>query len=416
MRIARQDEPVAAHEFRNDDPGYATWLATHRTGYVLNIAASHSPTEAKVHHAPCSHIAPRRGKSATGSYTKVCAVEVAELEQWAAEHTLPLPPPCGSCYRAQPARPAAAVRRHAKAPLPEGRARTEGPTTQCRAVQAWADDYLRYGAARPPWQHDLRNDLRTLLRKLKPSAGQILHATFVGDRPDDSDVENLLLYNIDAFKTAGANGIRFEQGTEVPPASDGADYPFYYRYELQPASAGFKRWHAVRELASFDWVELGAFPEDRRVAQVWLALKRNHTDTVAPIPLRAGTPFAVTVTIRSPHTVGEPRPDLKMKNILDGVIASFQAHTDTAVLADVAARLATALPAPSTEIAHYLSDERRAVLGTVPQLVRPHRPAGTWNPGDHWCLAGELLPAEPVDKCWAIRGQIVEISREVGSR
>lgn len=84
-----------------------------------------------------------------------------------------------------------------------------------------------------------------VLRKLKPSAGQILHATFVGDRPDDSDVENLLLYTIDAFKTAGANGIRFEQGTKVPPASDGTDYPFYYRYELQPASAGFKRWHAV---------------------------------------------------------------------------------------------------------------------------------------------------------------------------
>lgn len=44
-----------------------------------------------------------------------------------------------------------------------------------------------------------------------------------------------------------------------------------------------------------------------------LALKRSHTATVAPIPLRADTPFAVTVTIRSPHTISEPRPDLKMK-------------------------------------------------------------------------------------------------------
>lgn len=70
----------------------------------------------------------------------------------------------------------------------------------------------------------------------------------------------------------------------------------------------------------------------------------------------------------------------------------------------------------STEIAHYLSDEQRAVLGTVPQLVRPHRPAGTWNPGDHGCVAGELLAAKPADKCWAIRGHIVEISRDVGSR
>lgn len=43
---------------------------------------------------------------------------------------------------------------------------------------------------------------------------------------------------------------------------------------------------AARELASFDWTDLGAFSEDRRVARVWLALKRSHTATVAPIPLR----------------------------------------------------------------------------------------------------------------------------------
>lgn len=163
---------MAVHEFRDDDSGYATSLSTHRAGYLLKIAASPSPAEAKVHHSRCSHIAPCDGKSATGSYRKVRAVELAELERWAAEHAHPLPSACRSCHRGRPARPAAAVRRHVRAPLPEGRARAEGPTLQCRAVQAWADDYLRYGAARPPWQHDLRNDLRTLLRKLKPSAGR----------------------------------------------------------------------------------------------------------------------------------------------------------------------------------------------------------------------------------------------------
>jgi hypothetical protein len=89
-----QDERVTPNEFRHDDSGYATWLLAHCAGYVLNIAASHSPAEARVHHARCSHIAPRDGKSATGSYLKVYAVELAELERWAAEHRLPLPPPC----------------------------------------------------------------------------------------------------------------------------------------------------------------------------------------------------------------------------------------------------------------------------------------------------------------------------------
>lgn len=231
---------MAAHEFRNDDSGYATSLSTHRAGYLLNVAASHSPAEATVHHSRCSHIAPCDGKSATGSYRKVCAVELAELERWAAEQAHLLPSACRSCHRVRPARPTAAVRRHVRAPLPEGLARAEGPTLQCRAVQAWADDYLRYGAARPPC-NTISATTAHAAPEAEASAGPILHATFVGDKPDDSDVENLLLYNIDAFKTAGANGIRFEQGTNVPPASDGADYPFYYRYELQPASAGFHR-------------------------------------------------------------------------------------------------------------------------------------------------------------------------------
>jgi hypothetical protein len=30
---------------------------------------------------------------------------------------------------------------------------------------------------------------------------------------------------------------------------------------------------------------------------------------------------------------------------------------------------------------------------------------------DNWCVASELLPAEPVDERWAIKGEFVELSR-----
>ena len=33
------------------------------------------------------------------------------------------------------------------------------------------------------------------------------------------------------------------------------------------------------------------------------------------------------------------------------------------------------------------------------------------DPADHLCVAGELLAAEPEDGRWAIRGEIVELSR-----
>jgi hypothetical protein len=44
----------------------------------------------------------------------------------------------------------------------------------------------------------------------------------------------------------------------VPPAPDGAEYPFCYRYALAPRSGAFADWQKGRTLASFDWTDLGA--------------------------------------------------------------------------------------------------------------------------------------------------------------
>lgn len=127
------------------------------------------------------------------------------------------------------------------------------------------------------------------------------------------------------------------------------------------------------------------------------------------------TPFAVTVQIRGSHG---RQPGVKselVKAILDGVICALQAHTDTAVLPDVTARLAASLSAGPAEIEKYLIDRRRAVLGTVPRLVKRFGATGVqWNPSDHWCLAGELVIAEPAGTHLAIRGQVVAMSRRSG--
>jgi hypothetical protein len=409
-----EDGLVSAHEFRDDDAGYLAWLAEYPDGLVLNIARSHHPAEAKLHRATCWSIGAKlsNGKTATsGQYVKVCAAAPAEIEQWASDRQM-LPPPCGACHPTagapEPTRAAGPIRRRARPPLPEGRALVVEPTTERREVQVWTDDYLRYGKGqRPPWQQDLRTTLRAHIRELNPAPDQILHATLCVDKPDGADVENLVLFNIDAFGSAGRHGIRFELGAAVPPAPDGADYPVHYRYGLQPRAAAFQQWQAVRRLASFDWTDLGASFGDGKVAPVWLAVAHSQAD-VAEIPLAAETPFAVTVEIRPPHN-RHPRPDLKMKAVFDGVIAAFQTHTDTAVLDDVARRLATVLPCDAAEITRHLHDDRRAVLGAVPQLVRPNNAAGVWNPGDHWCLVGQLLAVEPVDSRWAIRGEVVEI-------
>ncbi len=96
-----------AREFRDDDAGYLAWLATNPDGYVLNIARSHSATEARVHLSGCWTLSGQnRGSSLTGSYVKVCARQLAELERWATDHVGTPIPPCGACRPAEPpARP-----------------------------------------------------------------------------------------------------------------------------------------------------------------------------------------------------------------------------------------------------------------------------------------------------------------------
>jgi hypothetical protein len=146
------------------------------------------------------------------------------------------------------------------------------------------------------------------------------------------------------------------------------------------------------------------------VAQVWLALARGEVEEVGEPVAAPETPFAVKVQVRPPRG-RQPRLDRLVKGIFDGVICAFQAHIDTTVLPEVVSRLATVLPADPAEIEERMLDQRRAVLRAKHRLVYPYRGDIKWDPADHLCVAGELLPVEPVDPRWAVRGELVELSR-----
>lgn len=417
-------------KFRDDDAGYLGWLADHPDGHVINVARSGNATQARVHHASCRTIRGRISASSTwtGAYVKVCAKHLVELERWAIEALGQSISPCGTCRPASGAvRPALVDETAHNAdglafpvqqttsfngdlypdPLTEVRSDVHGPSDDDRVVVAWADDYIRFDSG-PDWQEHLRSEIRNRCSQLVPSDRQVLHAAFFGPKLPNADVENLVLYNIhSSFAVAGGNGIRFEHGFGVPLAPDGAKYRFGYRYALAPRSEAFTDWRHGRTLASFDWTDLGVFAGQKKLAKTWLALRRGHAAVFEPAT--AGTSFAVKVQIRPPR--GQ-RPVLGnlVKGIFDGVISAFQAHTDTTVLPDVAARLAKYLPADPVEIGEHLLDQSRAVLDVVPRLVSPYRRDVKWDPADHWCLAGELLRAESVDSRWAIRGELVEVT------
>jgi hypothetical protein len=200
-----------------------------------------------------------------------------------------------------------------------------------------------------------------------------------------------------------------EHGAAVPPAPDGAEYPFCYRYALAPRSGSFTQWQQGRTLASFDWTDLGEFAGEKKLSQVWLALARGQVE-LAEAACAPETPFAVRVQVRSPHG-RQPVLGNFVKGIFDGVISAFQAHADTTVLPEVAARIATTLPADPVEIEKHLLDQRRAVLGVLPRLASPYREGVKWDPADHWCVAGELLASDPVGPRWAIKGELIEVAR-----
>jgi hypothetical protein len=405
------DSPT--REFRDDDVGYLAWLATNRGGYVINIARSHSTDAARVHHAACRTISGNNphGGPWTGPYVKVCAQHMSELAQWMIDETGQQIPPCGICRPRIDVPPIASPKPadpRVTATKSDARWKIRGPVASSPAVEAWAEDYIRFEHL-PAWQEQLRNEIRSRCRQLEPSADQVLHATYFGAKHSNADIENLALYNIDSFKVAGRNGIRFEHGAVVPPAPEGFQYGFSYRYALAPRSGTFTDWRPGRTLASFDWIDLGAFSGEKKLALVWMALTRG--DVTVSEPAGPETLFAIRLQVRPP--LGrQPVWGALVKGLFDGVICGFQAHTDTTVLPDVAARLAKYLLTEPREITERLLDQSRAVLGAVPRLVSPYQAGVKWNPSDHLCVAGQLLAAEPVDAHWALRGEIVEATAD----
>lgn len=354
-----------------------------------------------------------RGGAWTGAYKKACAEDLGELEQWAENHVGKPIRRCRICQPLQDAAQPSSTKRVEPSvvpKVPDGHSEIHGPVRGSAAVEAWADEYIRF-ERRPVWQEQLRTAIQTRCRRLEPTPGEVLHAIFFGPKRRNADVENLVLYNIGWFAIAGSNGIRFEHGAGMPPAPSGREYRYCYRYALVPRSDGFAHWQPERTLATFDWTDLGAFAGEKKLSQAWLALARQRDHiTITEPALGPRTPFALRVQVRPPRGC-QPVWGNLVKGIFDGVICAFQAHTDTAVLPDVVARLAAVLPADHEEIEGHLLEQRQAVLGVVPRLVYRYGKGVKWDPADHLCVAGELLAAEPVDTRWAVRGEIVELSR-----
>lgn len=274
-----------------------------------------------------------------------------------------------------------------------------GVGDEIAAVAVSADEYVPFDRLTPS-QQQLRQALRSQLSRLHAGPGQVLHATFSGAKRPRSDVEHLLLYNIDSggasFASAARHGLRFELGPTILAGRESAAYR--YSYELVSRGAGFEHWRPVRRLARWGWTELGALAGEKKLEQAWLALSRAAAIVSGPVR-DCQSPFSVRVRIRPPLGRQLLLPPL-VKGVFDGVICAFQAHSDPSTVRELARRVVRNIPMDADEVEQLLFDRERAVLGSNAPLLR--RGEGVaWAPSDDHCVAGELAAEAAVDESWA---------------
>jgi len=416
---------MSIEEFRDRDAEYLGWVAAHPDGYVINIGRSRRGY-ARLHRATCGTITSR--PPLTGPYIKICSGTLAELDRWALSRTGAVAERCRTCRPLSDAAPgqqpgptqlaASAEADCAASPgTPAGQEwEIEGPGEDRQQVWLWDTRYIPYERL-TPGQHAARDALRLRVRSLAGTTGQILHASYAGFKPANMDVENLVLYNIDAtaggcFRLGVRHGVRFEMavGPRRDPPS-GRDLACSYQYRLISPGSNLSHWRPVRRLAGFSGADLGRFPSARRLEQVWLAIHHAEAQTAGQ-PAAPATPFAVLLTLSHPRakTAGAD-PEL-VKALMDGTVAAFQAHGNQGTVAEIAARLAVATGRPAGLIARTLLNDGRAVLGVTDMLVHLRRTGVQWNPADHLCMAGQVLCRQVPGGTWTLSGEIHAVEQE----
>ena len=405
-------------EFRDNDAAFLAWLSAHGDGYVINIGRG-GRGYARLHRADCGTIT--RRPPLTGPYIKICSVSLAELGHWSAQRPGATVSSCGTCHP-QAGHASAAVSGLAAGAVAAPHA-SAAPGTAAGGggweidgpgplgeVWLWADRYVAFDQLTPAMR-DARAALRSAVRSLAAGAGEILDASYAGHKPANMDVENLVLYNIDAaaggcFAPAVRHGVRFE--LEAGPRRDppsGRARACSYRYRLVSPASEFSYWRPARRLARFTDARLGAFPASRRLEQAWLAIHRAEAET-AGTGAGAGRPFALFLTLDCPRgTTVAAAPEL-VKALIDGTVAAFQGSSATDRAAHAASRVAAATGEQPGLITQLLADSTRAVLGATGVLVHLRGEGVQWNPADHLCVAGQLLITQTVGNTWTLSGAI----------
>jgi hypothetical protein len=249
-------------------------------------------------------------------------------------------------------------------------------------VNAWSEVRLPF---QPKGEMlEFRQRLGAAIRAMPPAGAGHLAATYTAADPDTLiDTENILFYNVGlgCFAAHTRGGLAFERvfaAPPVPPAPASWIPRHHHRYRVTPPPADFEHWRRVHIAARWRDVPLGpgplAHPE-----RVWAALAHVDTPAEPDGPVRY---YAIRIRLEGVEVAVAN----VVKPLIDGVVSSLHCFAGE-IPGLVVERLSKATTTDPTDVRRRLTDQRRAVLGARPNLIRLTKNGIAFNPRDEDCVA-----------------------------
>lgn len=261
---------------------------------------------------------------------------------------------------------------------------------------------------------EFRAGLRSAVVRLSADSSHALHALYTSPLGGRFDVENVLIYNVgtSAFGRSAGFELVVERllGPVPPPARPLEGSAHHYAYTIMERDMPWRAWSTVRRLASFESQEVRSPTEVARPASVWLATRRGDTSVHAAA--NDSSAIGLELTVELPQGARVNLAALA-KPLIDGTVAGFHEHDDSASLDLVASRVGAQISVPAEEVRALLNRNAAGILGSR-RLLWPWREGIQWNPADDRCWAvrigRESRVATDRDGGVRIRGSLVELA------
>lgn len=283
-----------------------------------------------------------------------------------------------------------------------------GPEENGDHVELWSSVRLPFEPK--GWMLDMRNSLRSTLKRMPNPEKKILHAKYVSADEGFFDIENILIYNVGTgtFSELSRLGLCIERAFASPPQTKGESRSFshYHRYCLMNIGEDSAQWSKEQSLAHWSGVPCSPLRGEHKPLAFWHAMKKGTIEILKKlegpgqlgIELRINAPIGTRINLAG-----------VIKPLLDGIISGLHSHdgTHNSIVVEQVAR---SIGEDEPTVKQLLMDRTTEVLG-VRNLLHPFGEGIQWNPADDWFVMVKVV----IDDCiagssWSLDGEVFTVA------